>query len=72
MSFERRVFVSVPIDDHLNPKQLDLKQKLLNKVKSIGYELQIFLYRRMPAGMAWTSRRSMIQTSRASRRILGG
>jgi len=52
MSFKRRVFVSVPIDDHLNPKQLDLKQKLLNKVESIGYEPQIFLYRGMPAGMA--------------------
>jgi hypothetical protein len=53
MSSKRRVFVSVPIDDHLNAKQLDLKQKVLTKVESIGYEPQIFLYRGMAAGMAW-------------------
>src|SRR6476646_9953046 len=54
MTFKRRVFVSVPVDEHLNTRQINLKNKILQKVIALGYEPQIFLFSGMPAGMAWS------------------
>lgn len=53
MTAKRRVFVSVPIDDHLNVHQKGLKNEILNKVSALGYEPQIFFFSGMAAGMAW-------------------
>lgn len=53
MASKRRVFVSTPVDDHLDERQRELKTKILERVSSLGYEPQIFLYSGMPAGMAW-------------------
>jgi hypothetical protein len=53
MTIKRRVFVSVAVDDHLDERQRELKDKILGKIVAVGYEPQIFLYSGMPAGMAW-------------------
>ncbi len=53
MSFRRRVFVSVPVDDHLDQRQLALKESILKRVEATGYEPQNFFFSGMAAGMAW-------------------
>jgi hypothetical protein len=54
MDIRRRVFVSVPVDDHLTPQKRDLKAQILKRVRALGFEPQIFLFSGMPAGMAWS------------------
>jgi hypothetical protein len=53
MAFKKRIFVSTPTDDHLDTRQRELKNKILEKVVALGYEPQIFLHKGMPAGMSW-------------------
>lgn len=53
MTIKRRIFVSVPLDDHLDARQRNLKEKILQKVVAIGYEPQIFFHSGIPAGMGW-------------------
>jgi hypothetical protein len=53
MNFKRRIYVSVPVDDHLSPEQVKLKAYILKKIEKINFEPQIFLFSGMPAGMAW-------------------
>jgi len=53
MATKRRIFVSAPIDEHLDDRQRDLKNQILSKVSALGYEPQIFFFEGMAAGMAW-------------------
>ncbi|MBA4159676.1 MAG: nucleotide-binding protein [Gemmatimonadetes bacterium] len=48
-----RIFVSVPIDDHLDDRRRGLKSAILRLVEQRGYEPQQFLVSGIPAGMSW-------------------
>lgn len=53
MSYTRRVFVSVPIDEHLDARRQDLKARIIERVTRLGYEPQIFWFRGMAAALVW-------------------
>lgn len=53
MAFTKRVFVSVPVDEHLDARRLALKDAILDNVSKLGFEPQIFLFKGIAAGMAW-------------------
>jgi hypothetical protein len=50
---KRRIFVSVPADDHLTEQQRDLVHSLLKLISDAGFEPQRFLYSGLPASMGW-------------------
>jgi hypothetical protein len=50
---KRRVFVSVPADNHLGSSQRDIVYSVLQLISSAGFEPQRFLYSGLPASMGW-------------------
>jgi hypothetical protein len=50
---KRRVFVSVPADNHLGEKRSDLVNSILQLISKAGFEPQRFLYSGLPASMGW-------------------
>jgi hypothetical protein len=50
---KRRIFISVPADDHLGERQRDFVQSLLELISEAGFEPQRFLYSGLPASMGW-------------------
>lgn len=50
---KRRIFVSVPVDDHLDERRKKLKAAVLKRVAQMGFEPQQFLVSGIPAGMGW-------------------
>lgn len=54
MSFTRRIFVSSPVDEVLDPSSLAIKNSILKKIEDAGYEPQLFLLRGLPQNMAWS------------------
>lgn len=50
---KRRVFISVPAENHLNGRQRDLVSAMLELISGAGFEPQRFLYSGLPASMGW-------------------
>jgi len=50
---KRRVFISVPMDHHLDPGRRAIVQAVLQLVSDAGFEPQRFLYSGLPASMGW-------------------
>lgn len=50
---KRRVFISVPADNHLNDGQREFVSAVLKLISNAGFEPQRFLYSGLPASMGW-------------------
>jgi hypothetical protein len=50
---KRRVFISVPADNHLQPRQREVVNAVLQLISGAGFEPQRFLYSGLPASMGW-------------------
>lgn len=50
---KRRVFISVPMDNHLNDGRRQVVQAVLQLISDAGFEPQRFLYSGLPASMGW-------------------
>jgi hypothetical protein len=50
---KRRVFISVPMDNHLDQGQRELVHAILELISDAGFEPQRFLYSGLPASMGW-------------------
>lgn len=50
---KRRVFISVPADNHMNETQRSFVHSVLRLISSAGFEPQRFLYSGLPASMGW-------------------
>lgn len=50
---KRRVFVSVPMDNHLDDGRRAVVQAVLKLISDAGFEPQRFLYSGLPASMGW-------------------
>jgi Predicted nucleotide-binding protein containing TIR-like domain len=50
---KRRIFISVPMDDHLDPGARELVHAVLRLISDAGFEPQRFLYSGLPASMGW-------------------
>ena len=50
---KRRVFISVPMDNHLDQGQRQVVQAVLQLISDAGFEPQRFLYSGLPASMGW-------------------
>jgi len=50
---KRRVFISVPMDQHLDEHQLKVVHAVLQLISEAGFEPQRFLYSGLPASMGW-------------------
>lgn len=50
---KRRVFVSVPADNHLQAGQREVVGSVLQLISNAGFEPQRFLYSGLPASMGW-------------------
>lgn len=65
---KRRVFISVPADNHLKPHQREVVNAVLQSISGAGFEPQRFLYSGLPASMGWN-----FQTvDEVMRRCVGG
>ena len=55
MGVERRVFVSVNADSHMNHdyRRLGIKESVLDRLTSAGYAPQLFFEAGLPRFMAW-------------------
>jgi predicted nucleotide-binding protein len=50
---KRRVFISVPMDNHLDQGRRQVVQAVLQLISDAGFEPQRFLYSGLPASMGW-------------------
>ena len=50
---KRRVFISVPMNNHLSPKERAIVDTVINSISTAGFEPQRFLYSGLPASMGW-------------------
>jgi hypothetical protein len=50
---KRRLFISVPMDKHLDERQLKVVHAVLQLISDAGFEPQRFLYSGLPASMGW-------------------
>jgi hypothetical protein len=50
---KRRVFVSVPADNNMDPGQQEVVSSVLQLISNAGFEPQRFLYSGLPASMGW-------------------
>lgn len=50
---KRRVFVSVPMDHHLDQRRREVVHAVLQMISDAGFEPQRFLYSGLPASMGW-------------------
>lgn len=53
MMIKRRVFISVPLDDHISPQQVELKNGIISKIENSGYEPQIFFLSGLAGALSW-------------------
>jgi hypothetical protein len=51
--FKRRVYVSSPVDEHLDERRRRLKAAILQRISQVGFEPQQFLISGIPAGTSW-------------------
>jgi hypothetical protein len=50
---KRRIFISVPMDHHLDQGRKKVLQAMLEMISDAGFEPQRFLYSGLPASMGW-------------------
>jgi hypothetical protein len=71
MTTTRRIFISAPRDIRLDQPRIKIKQAIVDEIKRVGYEPQIFLTpgggEGLPAGAGWSLR----DVERVARRCVG-
>jgi hypothetical protein len=55
---KRRIYVSAPLDEHLNQDQSSIKRAIYAELEKEEFEPQEFLYRGLPAGISWSFQES--------------
>ena len=48
-----RIYLSTPVDQHLEPKQVAIKKAIIEGIEAEGFEPQEFFNRGIPLAMAW-------------------
>jgi CAP12/Pycsar effector protein, TIR domain len=54
MTVHRRVFFTSPRDKHLGPEEFEIKKRILELIRSKGYEPQLFFGEGLPKNMSWS------------------
>jgi hypothetical protein len=54
MVFKRRIFFTSPTDEFLTPLGLEIKNRILKRIRAAGYEPQLFFREGLPKSMAWS------------------
>lgn len=55
---KRRIYVSAPLDEHLNPDQVSVKHAIYSSLEREEFEPQEFLSHGLPASKSWSFQES--------------
>lgn len=71
MNFNRRIFISAPREIRLDQPRIKIKQAIVDQIKSVGYEPQVFLTSAGGVGLAAGAGWSLEEVERVARRCVG-